>query len=246
MAYIISGFKEITNDYTRLKNPNQTVYYHYTSLSALKGIMETSGLRSCHRLQMNDNNEFDYAYSLLLEVLQKIIIESINKKVFKRSNTIEARIHIDKFVTNVKDNIQSFLKNQTDHPTAYCACLTSEKDDPNLWETYSNNGGEVALGFNLYSIFQDTKIKALARRPYIYGMEIIYDRNRQSKLIQDIISCGVNNITFRPINTSNELTEFLQAIMVYCASSLTSLLPYIKDSKFSKERELRFIFILKQ
>lgn len=101
--------------------------YHYTTISALQGMLLNKEIWLGNALNMNDRKELLH----LSEIIKEKLIKELPQKVE----------NIDSYFNEIEKSIKS-----KDH---YAFCLTEYKDDVSMWERYADNGTGVRITFNI-------------------------------------------------------------------------------------------------
>ncbi|MFM2481162.1 DUF2971 domain-containing protein [Celerinatantimonas sp. YJH-8] len=146
-----------------------TDLYHYTSLKALFGIIESGVIHLGQSEMMNDPEEYSYGGRLLKEYVKEN--------------------HIDLYREFKKDLGLYSLE----YDGAYLLSLTSLEDDVSQWRQYGDNGYGISIKFNS-SISNNFTSLLVNKKGYQgnapelfysdYG-PCIYDRKEQIKIIKD-------------------------------------------------------------
>lgn len=199
--------------------------FHYTSPSALDGILSTSKLWLTDRQFLNDTKEGVY----ILDECIKLIEE----KNFK-----------DEFYKCLKKECENRKKKifQEQGFYVYQISFSYADDDFSLWSYYSRGNGGIDgynLKFNSIELLRkmDIKLKLESGKiPKLYGGKVIYDEDKQDEIIYDIISkFKVHHDLYG--NTDNLLFKWLVDKLVMIGS-------FFKSKDFAAEKEYRIIINL--
>ena len=122
------------------------ILYHYTSLEALKSILENRTIRLTDYRFLNDPKELYFGIDIFKNAIPKDTDEYHFKIVLRALNNMENNItYCFKIGQNV---IQAFVPNKTNF---YILSMTDKGDDLALWNAYAKNG--CCIKFNHQAIF---------------------------------------------------------------------------------------------
>ncbi len=157
---------------------------HYTSLTALKSILETKQIWLSSPLLMNDTHEVTRFLDTASEFLLALMRTDPNNDVLLKEFIGAAHKHISEFKD--KKILDSFI-----------FCLSEWDDDEgklSMWRAYANSGSGVAIVFNPQKVLRDESDitppgKAIYRNPdrIIYSVREI-TRVTQEFITQELIS----------------------------------------------------------
>lgn len=133
------------------------IYYHYCSVDTFFNIIQTSTLRFGNPLSMNDSAE-------ILWFLELIATYARKKTIYQK--TLERWEQIEKIIKNIIQEI--------DFP--YILCLSKENDVLSQWRSYADDGQGVSIGINVDKLLECSSL--------LSENEIIYDKNKQMKLLE--------------------------------------------------------------
>ena len=198
--------------------------YHYTTKSALFGIMETKGIRISNVNYFDDRLELDFGIRLAIGKLKELCY----------------RKNYDEFFFTIEHQILKFYLNKNDY-YVFSTCLN--KDNSYLSKNYSNQNGCI-IGFekkwlidcNEQGLCNNGFVDTLDNKIYYnYELEygkVIYDREKQEEIIIEYIEELYKNWR---IQKSEIHTGFL-------ALDLSVFLLMFKTEAYKYENELRLIF----
>lgn len=196
-------------------NKKNLMLYHYTSPEAAKSIVENGVIHCSNILFFWDKNEIAYAFNLL----NKVILETECQLLFKQE--------IDKIIKE-KFNYRYFKMLDK----LYVASFSLDRDSLFMWNSYTNNHNR--FGYML-GVSADEFIKP--DFDYKSGSwssaEIIYDEDKQIKLIKQLVN-DYNSIDITLDNIESVMTNF--------SYSFTYFAVFIKESSYSSEHEYRVLF----
>lgn len=150
-----AGHVEAEQDKVRVAVP----LYHYTGLSALRGIIETESMWCTDYRYMNDPSELSHGVQIAHEVLTKLATEA------------DGRVQLFcQWVGNLL-----VPSNFTGSLDFYTASFTAQRDDPWQWERYGDNGRGVAIGFSP-SMFGIVDAAGLQPNELSFVGPVLYER----------------------------------------------------------------------
>jgi Protein of unknown function (DUF2971) len=201
----------------------ETTLWHYTTGSALLGILQTNTLYSTQVSCLNDSTEVRYA--------SKLFRDSLSHQQTKYLQDNPEKLFIDQALSFFEEDSEA--PNHVQQPYVV-TCFSASKDDLSQWRAYGGGENGYAIGF---------KAKDLRGIPNgILARVIYYDIGLHSRLaeavaaktvaffIQGLKKYGDENITNW---TANFLATWDRVI--------TQIAPMIKDPGFDSEREYRLI-----
>ncbi|MFY8094912.1 MAG: DUF2971 domain-containing protein [Niveispirillum sp.] len=122
--------------------------WHYTSISALKSIIETKTLRLGHIRFMNDGAEFEYGSRILREI------------------SIEDFSGSSEFFSLFQDILTMSTSADVPVATPFIASFCSKHDSLPHWQSYASGGRGVAIGFKREAF---SKVPGFGILPVMYG-----------------------------------------------------------------------------
>jgi hypothetical protein len=205
------------------------IFYHYTSVNGLCGIIENSCIHATHISYLNDPSEEEY-FQTILEILliQDKVIKDIYSILYNRS------------YENSFANYEKFI-------ISFCEL----SDSLPMWNYYSRGNG-YNLGLHLDNIIKRTKeIENL----YSFKSKIVYDHDEQLKILSKIFKKHKNKaekyrklsakmVDCQRLNNENdyqlysyEQSELIASFM----DELSIIKKMVKHPSYSNEREVRLI-----
>ena len=125
---------------------NDVELYHYTSLEALKSIVENRTLRLSDYRYVNDINEFNFCIKNFNEVFNEFNEEDI-APIKKALNDLQNGIDSNIKIVGIDENKQFMGLPQIDNDTHfYIFSMSTNCDSLPLWKMYGENG--VRIKFN--------------------------------------------------------------------------------------------------
>lgn len=204
--------------------------YHYTDLSALKGIVMDRSFWVTKSDFLNDKYEFYYAFKVIRKVCAKLIPNLQNRKIF---------MHV------LKEQLESFHGGRTDAVLSgwYILSFSRAKDSLLLWTEFSQSHG-YCLEFDYKRL-----IRGLFDGIWLDGY-VIYDKKKQQELVENTLRriLEKKDVNHRKLKeklfsedktiSHKELHGFMEEFSVCCF--VYSM--FFKKDCFREEREYRFVF----
>lgn len=224
---------KVYRQYTKLPADAKDTFYHYTTREGLEGILRSGGLWAKYRGEMSDEGEFSYAKKMFYRAIKEIS-EAPNQPKVSRSFTKYMILNLDKFLVTTPEKCNS-----------YCACLTVESDNQNQWEQYAEGGKGVALGVNLNKILNSQMNNVPNGKPFLISSTVIYDEMEQLNIPRQFVNAAISDLVRFSDSVSNQpiyLTALRDRIAPFIYSQLLILINFIKNPRYSNEREIRLMF----
>ena len=133
--------------------------FHYTSLNALRGIVETESVWCTGYRHMNDPSELSHGVEVVHDVLNEL------------ATGADGRVRL--FCEAVGDLLVP--RNFTGHLDFYTGSFTAQRDDAGQWKKYRDNGRGVAVGFSA-SMFSIVDAAGLQPNELSFVGPVLYDR----------------------------------------------------------------------
>lgn len=143
-----------------IMNGNE-IFYHYTSVNGLFGIIENSCLHATHISFLNDPTEEEYFNTVLGEILSKNKIAEYTYKMLHNSS-----------YEKVYDNYEKYI-------ISFCEL----SDSLPMWNHYSKGNG-YNLGIRLDKVMNRTKE---LESVFSHKIKIVYDKNEQLQLLTEYL-----------------------------------------------------------
>lgn len=204
--------------------------YHYTDLSALKGIVMNHSFWVTKSDFLNDKYEFYYAFKVIRKVCAKMIPNPQNQKIFM--HILKERLEI--FHGSMKNQILSGW---------YVLSFSKAKDSLLLWTEFSQSQG-YCLEFDYKRL-----AKGIPEGIRLDGY-VIYDKKKQQELVEKTL-CRILDkkeasrkklkeklLSEDKIILHKDLHGFMEEFSVCCF--VYSM--FFKKDCFRDEREYRFVF----
>lgn len=192
--------------------------YHFTSETAVLGILRSRGLRFTHYQDLADRREIQYGRELVRAVLD--FLSKISDQLSRDLTHLFGR----------------FLAGIEGKDSYYIACFTEVRDSERHWQEFVGEGHGYALKF-------DTALLSKGSDKILFDVKPVeYDLKSQIDIITSVIypalACGRNLVTRNP-------TDRTFPWMPHLASLLSAYTQYhlirMKAPAFEWEREWRIV-----
>lgn len=185
--------------------------WHYTSVSALVGIVDSRQLRLGHLKYLNDSAEFRYGEDLLGEMSQADFAESTAE--FEIFNQMRS----------------AFYSNIAVRSTTFAMSFCKEAESLPHWQAYAGNGAGVAMGF------KSDKLKNVSG----FGlMPVLYGKEKFHTVVRALIRCisGISSEAQKELPPDE-----LELFNVESSMLLDMVCAISKMIVFEHEKEFRFM-----
>ncbi|EKN89236.1 hypothetical protein LEP1GSC034_4829 [Leptospira interrogans str. 2003000735] len=191
---------------------SQQPLIHYTNGLGLNGILHSKTLRANHVSNLNDLSEILRSYHILVSILENI-----------STNDPNLLLLIEKLKIQLNEKINSKI-----YPEIYIVSFSIKDDDLFLWRSYSTFNDAYALAFN------KAFLAAYAINDGAVLLQCVYDEQIQFSILEQVTQLFFNNINLSiSENLQIYLDDYFRLIHVF--------VPYIKNSHFSQEEEIRLV-----
>ena len=196
--------------------------YHYTTIKALRGIVESNTLWVSNAMFLNDKSEVRYAREIVEETIKEN--QNIENEVIKV---------IENFMQQIIDNSEQIFVLST----------SNNKDSQLLWSDYSRSDG-YCLGFDFSEVWdslyiksnkdaENEEIKNLNFKQNMRIDRVIYDKQEQMEFIKRPL-LKINK--FYKNNPEKDLKKFMHYFF--------HVLMMFKNPRFKQEEEFRIVFYI--
>jgi hypothetical protein len=262
---IING-KETIDKLTKnkIKEPEINMY-HYTSIDALKSILENETIRLTNAKYLNDSAEIMYTLDLILDVSEKVKAHFLIKKPEvpseKGYNIMQQFDYFDKKVELLRQKMKSSL----DH--LYILSTSTNNDSLMLWSYYAQFDG-YNIGFNKNELegkllskqfcFINNSNTNVERNDYFtyFFNKKIYDRTSQENIIYQYLKILLEDFCV-PFYDSHDyiingtlwgenypINGYIDnSIVLSMAVQIGEIAIFLKNPKYYHEEEYRLAFI---
>lgn len=232
---IYKCFEDTIHSGESILSPQEPLF-HYTSISALEGIIASRSLRFTN-IFTQDKDPYEIRSGM--EICYQLLDESISKSRFTGT-----RLFVEKFKKTLQSNIE-------DSGQYFLFCTSLIKDDPHQWVHFGDNGKGVCLEFSpqFGDEIQETKAvdNGISSNGSTPVSEVFYSEDCLRQKLQSIIRKFITHLELGLELSNpdkNEGLEFMECMSVLLtASCIIDCINY-KPKKFEKEKEVRFLRII--
>jgi len=213
---------QLTKEMGAMLVPPDTLLWHYTTGTALIGILESATIYSTQISCLNDTSELRYGSNLYREAIRSLIPS--------RSDDPVARDFLDSAIEYFKEDEDAPLQMGAPH---FVTSFSEESDDLSQWRAYGGGENGYAVAFKAVDLW-GVPNSMLAR--------VVYDPSLHHSAAQRAVEAMVSFFKeavekHKPAHLNNFAIEFFEAWDPH----VTAIAPIIKDPAFYKERECRII-----
>lgn len=209
----------------------EKIYYHYTTVEALFGIVSTQTIRLTSLRSSNDKKELFYTPEEFLTDFEKVFNnekEEALKRYFKLVYD-DAITHKTKFLKACKI---------TSKPYAFC--LAKKRDNLTHWDRYAANGTGVCIAINTNTLkvqVQRSGSELLGESIIDIGEAIYKDSLRQNTLRDELLSGLKLYSELNKLHENGGPSDLLNYI--FAASIYSRIMKFSKNGSFIDEDEIR-------
>jgi hypothetical protein len=213
-----------------LQKPVPRHLFHYTSLSAMKAIVESSRLWASHAAFLNDSSELRYSHTIFQTTIQELVVAEqteVGREYLQR-----ALRAIDPF----DGTWEVFL-----------LCLCEDGDLLSQWRSYATGAAGYSLGFEageLNTLVQFSAGEAGLEQPLSCTLrKVNYDRAQHVSVIRDIVHSVLAILkALSPGMTAGDAGALIADAIAVTRDHLFEFYPFFKDPGFREENEWRLVF----
>lgn len=227
--YIIIGFggsKVNEKDFRESLGFKDKVVYHYCSVGALYGILNSRSFWLTSLESSNDSMELKIAKNIIEQAIEELKIEYKETEYFAMLKNIENA-----------PNDKKYIKFRPKYKY-YGLSLVENKDSLTHWERYADNSKGVCIGLNIELIrhvFSNYSLPDIVAN-WLETSEILYSYKEQVEHAKESIMAKIDG--FQKV-TDNNLANVEHIFTSVYYATLATLKPRFKHLGFSAEREHR-------
>jgi hypothetical protein len=199
--------------------PSDKLFYHYTNLEGLCGILNSKKIWATNAYFLNDYSELKYGIGITLEVLEKIVFEKVKER------------ELQLFYTKFAEKLPYYLSVSNVYVMSFC----EKKDLLSQWKGYTNQNGGVSIGFNISKLEPELN----ANVGYLFG-KVIYDKDIQIDILYNIL-LSIKETVIHIIKNQNDIVKYFNCIAIFLTSSILTVINLFKSQHYKEEREWRLI-----
>ena len=192
------------------------LFYHYTDLGALNGIVSNHDLWLTHARYSNDDDEMAHGF----EIAKRTIDGELRSE---RSKKKKVKKRVD-FLTRVLRLIEESTSEE-----AYVCCFCEEDDLLSQWRSYGTNGVGVSLGFDPMEFIHLTGSDMPVGLMRLW--KVFYEEDKQAEIVRA-------SLNFAFLHRKNSVTRMAQD----ATQAIRFFVPTFKNEDFAEEKERRLIF----
>jgi hypothetical protein len=195
------------------------IIYHYTNAAGLYGIIESKSVWATDVWFMNDTGEGTFGWQRIEQFLK-----SKNPGSDAEKGVVD---HALEMINGVRDMIvrgDSYVVADD----SYIACFSKQEDSLSQWRAYGDHGG-FSLGF-CRDALEQLGASPLAN-PQFLLKDVAYETAEQEDLLEAEYH---KSVTIKIMNQEAPPSGFM-----FAASAAANILPWLKDSAFQEEAEVR-------
>ena len=216
------------NAFTKLIRDNPIrMFYHYTDIHGLKGILKNNTIWATHVSNLNDPHEVEHGIDFVLNYLRKSIGVPGSE---------------GDFLSTCFGNFGVLSKSPDILESRYGAAFSKRGDDLSQFRAYSNVGAGYCIGFDAVSFQQNIRSIPYANGSLFQLFPIVYDARLKETLIDEALETGQEFIqrTIRELPGSD--TEVLtQRTAAAVSGYLLWQSAQFKQEGFKDEEEWRLM-----
>lgn len=177
-----------------MSNDKSDLVWHYTSLDALKSIVEKQYLRSTRSDFLNDSEELIFGMNKMIEICEEKQSAAQNEfdQCSKKDNVISEFNEIDKKL-RLYNRLPKMLTVIKDLNTSiYITSFSHDRDHLPQWTLYANDGRGVAIGFSKSALLDTLERSHECPRPnrntpgYALAINAIYhEKNQETNKLKE-------------------------------------------------------------
>ena len=200
-------------------NASDGILYHYCSMEAFFGILESQSLRLTRIRYMNDSKEFNWLFELARKLLWQ--------KLEQAGDNQDRRLCKQLF-----ESCDGLYIHESFFPNFYCSCFSKDGDSLGQWRAYADDGRGVAIGFN--RSFLDSFLM-----PNVTRLEdVIYLAETDAKELETDLKQALSELESA---VDKQLDDRISIIAAKTKSSWAMKAPFRKNAAFSEEDEVRLV-----
>jgi hypothetical protein len=188
--------------------------YHYTTLGALKSIIENQELWLTDYKYLNDASEILHG----MQVAREVFASAVSDASSESAAVLSALLEIP----------------QDQLPRICVSCFSTQRDSLTQWKGYSGGQAGVAIAIQPRSF-----LEGLANPRDLHTAEILYDPTTKRQLLQGFFHDWAA-LRDKDVNAGNVPPGLYETLP---RTYLVELLAMMKDKAFSDEREYRCVYL---
>ncbi|WP_461207765.1 DUF2971 domain-containing protein [Clostridium sp. DL1XJH146] len=202
------------------------VVYHYCSVGALYGILNSRSFWLTSLESSNDSMELKIAKNIIEQAIEELKIEYKDTDYFAMLKEIQNAPNDKKYI-KIRPKYQY-----------YGLSLVEDKDSLTHWERYADNCKGVCIGLNIELIrhlFSNYALPDIVAN-WLQTTEILYSYKEQVEYAKGSIMAKIDGFND---TTNNNLARAEHIFTMVYYTTLSTLKPRFKHLGFSNEKECR-------
>jgi len=205
-----------------MANETEGVIYHYCSMEALLGIVQSRTIWMTNIFYLNDDEEHYH--------LRRMVLSLLEEEGEELSKWAERLTH---YFDLLKEKVRP-----EGITNVYCTCFSEDWDSLSQWRAYADDGRGVAIGFDREYFSQ-----LVAKMPNALEMaNVTYDQEEQYRIVEAILGVQPNAgeiVVEKGTDLPRLFAEFLAQAT---AAQISRAAARCKTRAFREEREVRVIY----
>jgi hypothetical protein len=212
---------------------NQSILYHYTSLSGLKGIVENGKIWATNILYLNDSEEYFNA---------KEAFNSVFDTMWDTPEIIDTLDEIEQdFLSLLTKRIEDIFEDNEDGFKVFVSSFSESADKLSQWSGYCPSGSGVCIGFDFMNLTN------------IPGCQLVKCIYVKQSMISDEEHDGFNQVykfidgylkMFQSFENDQNKEEKKKSLLQDFEREFLKFATRVKDPGFKEENEWRLILTL--
>ena len=218
-------FREEVGKRIRGHHENGQVFYHYTSLNSLMGMVETNRVWMSKGTFLNDSSELVYFSGIVRNVAEKM--KGYADMPLWHQFILELERSMDRFLNDIEENGLE----------VYIFSMSHSPDSLALWYNYAQGEG-YNIGFLASDLLE--KGSGFSGSPDALHGYVMYSKEKQEAVLEELLLEAFGLIGKR----SEE--EVLDALPRHFFSVIATCAAFFKNPAFKNEEEYRLVLIRKK
>jgi hypothetical protein len=195
------------------------ILYHYTSASALIGILQSRTMWTTGIRFLNDTTEYKFAVNLARDAIQRRVDKVGNQFDLALNNVLLERL---------KAEVQAEV---------YVTSFTEKADQLSQWRAYCPPTGGYAIGFRSKALLQEdgTSLNCFLVR-------CVYNSDDQWTLVSRLVQ-AVDDFAAEKLSAGLTHDRIFRESFKLLGRLLPLLAPALKDASFAEEQEWRLVHL---
>lgn len=191
------------------------VVYQYTSVSGLKGMVESHSIWTTPVCYLNDASEYLHGQHQFEEIMRAGVSGPENGDTNQVFNYVLACL-------------------KSNHPNSvFVACFSPNRDQLSQWRGYAADGYGYAVGLDT------AKFDGMTPTPMV--LNVLYQKDKQQQFSEQLVRQGIMEIA--QILVKADIEPSPEAVGELLSFAIRIMLPGFKHDGFAEEKEFRLFLI---